>query len=643
MDRDERCKLIIKELLLASDFLTVSHLAAISNYSTRSVHNLLNSDDFIRLLHGATLQKQQNRGIKLIATTPQRDAIYSELNLYVFQPIKNADDLQKTVLLLLTSTSHVTIDELSSTLFRSKTSVYPIMDEVETYLGKYHCTLSRKPNYGLSIEGSETNIRELFFRLVQQLPIKDHTPSDLDSRLDAHLYQQMLQAFPSVIINEVTDIVHVSEVSLNTHFCDYDFGMLTLRIAILISRNMNSHSLSEIAALNDTIQEYYVASTLRLLIEQKFHIQLPHQECFYIERMLLSTRKQVNQVSYNTFDDSIIESFIKLVSYRLNADFSQDAQLKANLINHLKPAIRRMKFGISSDNPLMDEIKEKYTEVYVAIITTIDQIEETEQVYFDSNEIGFICLHIVGALNRSKRIRSIKTLLICDSGITFESYLKSSVESTFSEIEVVNICNYGAFITAEHNYDLILNASPYLIEAANVIKIDLLFSQESGSKIRHWIFAKELNESRSLKEMFSDYLFYFKDDCNDQDELLNKYCQFLVQNDYITGDYLDSVKERMRHAETAIGRGVAVPHGSKKYVKKSIILIIKLDHPIPWDNQPVDLIFFAAIGDDVSNEYSKIFRKIAKIVSNDKDTFTLKSCNDLESIKKLLFDSYSID
>ena len=53
----------------------------------------------------------------------------------------------------------------------------------------------------------------------------------------------------------------------------------------------------------------------------------------------------------------------------------------------------------------------------------------------------------------------------------------------------------------------------------------------------------------------------------------------------------------------------------------------------------VDLVFFAAIGEDISTEYSKIFRRIVRIVSDDEQTHMLKSCNSLEEIRKYLFDT----
>ncbi|MCB6603858.1 hypothetical protein LI129_23950 [Erysipelatoclostridium ramosum] len=45
------------------------------------------------------------------------------------------------------------------------------------------------------------------------------------------------------------------------------------------------------------------------------------------------------------------------------------------------------------------------------------------------------------------------------------------------------------------------------------------------------------------------------------------------------------------------------------------------------------------MGEDISTEYSKIFRRIVRIVSDDEQTHMLKSCNSLEEIRKYLFDT----
>ena len=101
MTKDEKIKTILTELLNTEDYVTVAHLASISDYSVRTVYTLLQSETFVKFLHGATLQKQQNKGIKLIANDRQKYSIYSELNLNTSNSVKDINETQKILLLLL--------------------------------------------------------------------------------------------------------------------------------------------------------------------------------------------------------------------------------------------------------------------------------------------------------------------------------------------------------------------------------------------------------------------------------------------------------------------------------------------------------------------------------------------------------------
>lgn len=630
-------------LMEEDDYLTVSQLAKQVDVSSRTVHSDFQDSCFLQLLHGADLIKKPNIGVKLQCTKTQKDAIYRHLQKNRFETTVSKEknnDLHKALHMLLTSSTPIRMEDLAEVLYCSKSTLIPILDEVELFAKKYDCFLLKKANYGLSLEGGEANIRNLFYHFVETIPIKEYHHNDIDVRLPDELYQKIKSIFNIQMIKTIIPIVKSSEINLNTHYCDYDFGMLILKCCILITRCKIEKTIQKQMTISMDLQEYYVATIMKLKIEQLFNIQLPEQEIYYLEKVILSTRKQHNQELFQEFDNTLLDKFIHLISERLNVDLSEDPQLKKNLCNHMKPAIRRMKYGISSENPLLEAIKTKYTEVYVAIMTTIDKIEEKEHIYFDANEMGFICLHIVGALNRSKNIRSIRCLLICDAGITFESYIKSMVESSFREIEIVQIIRSDEMTKElEDNNDLILNSTKHHLHAANIINIDHLFTDASTSQIRHWIFAREIKHTLELLTMFDNYLCYFQDSCDNRNNLIHKYCSYMVNNNYVTEDFEESVYDRIHYSSTAIGRGVAVPHGTKKAVKNSVILIIKLNNAIEWDDQLVDLVFFAAIGEDISNEYSKIFRRIVRIVSDDEQTHMLKNCNSLDEIRKYLFDT----
>ena len=637
MKKTQRWMELLNILVEEQNFQTVAELAEQVAVSSRTIHSDLQDTSFLQLLHGAELIKKPNIGIRLHCTQKQREAIYRQLQKNRFEtsvPLEKGNDLHTVLHMLLTYRDAIRMEDLADVLYRSKSSLTTVLEEAERLAENYDCRLRKRSNYGLSLEGHEEDIRNLFYRFVDTLPMQGYQHNDLDVRLPDALYEKMKMVFDVQMIRMIIPIVKSSEINLNTHYCDYDFGMLILKCCILLTRCQIDRSVQKQTTISTDLQEYYVATIMKLKMEQTFHVSLPEEEIYYLERVILSTRKQQNQEQFQELDSAMLDRFIYLVSERLNVDLSEDKQLKQNLCNHMKPAIRRMKYGISSENPLLEAIKTKYTEVYVAIMTTIDKIEEREHIYFDANELGFICLHIVGALNRSRNIRSIRCLLICDAGITFESYIKSMVETSFREIEIVNIIGSDEMKKETgHQHDLILNATTNRLHASNIINIDHLFTEASCSQIRHWIFAREIKHTLELRTKFDSYLSYFQDSCENRRSLIHKYCT------YVTEAFEASVYDRIQYSSTAIGRGVAVPHGTKKAVKNSVILIIKLDHTITWDDQLVDLVFFAAIGEDISTEYSKIFRRIVRIVSDDEQTHMLKSCNSLEEIRKYLFDT----
>ena len=102
--------------------------------------------------------------------------------------------------------------------------------------------------------------------------------------------------------------------------------------------------------------------------------------------------------------------------------------------------------------------------------------------------------------------------MICDAGITFESYIKSMVESSFGEIEIVKIIRSDEISKElENQHDLILNATTHRLHASNIINIDHLFTETSSAQIRHWICAREIKHTLELRTMFDSYLCYFQD------------------------------------------------------------------------------------------------------------------------------------
>ena len=59
--------------------------------------------------------------------------------------------------------------------------------------------------------------------------------------------------------------------------------------------------------------------------------------------------------------------------------------------------------------------------------------------------------------------------------------------------------------------------------------------------------------------------------------------------------YVEAVLKREEVVSTAIGYSVAIPHGESDAVKDTFVACLKLNHPLQWDEEQVNLIFMIGV------------------------------------------------
>jgi nitrogen PTS system EIIA component len=82
----------------------------------------------------------------------------------------------------------------------------------------------------------------------------------------------------------------------------------------------------------------------------------------------------------------------------------------------------------------------------------------------------------------------------------------------------------------------------------------------------------------------------------------------------------DNLFARERLGSTGLGHGVAVPHGRIKGLKAPLAAFVRLAEPIPFespDGEPVKLLIFLLIPDNVTQQHLEILSEIAEMFSND--------------------------
>lgn len=91
----------------------------------------------------------------------------------------------------------------------------------------------------------------------------------------------------------------------------------------------------------------------------------------------------------------------------------------------------------------------------------------------------------------------------------------------------------------------------------------------------------------------------------------------------------DNLFARERLGSTGLGHGVAVPHGRIKGLKAPLAAFVRLKDPIPFeshDGQPVSLLVFLLMPDQVTQQHLEILSEIAEMFSD--ETFRAQLATD---------------
>ncbi len=101
----------------------------------------------------------------------------------------------------------------------------------------------------------------------------------------------------------------------------------------------------------------------------------------------------------------------------------------------------------------------------------------------------------------------------------------------------------------------------------------------------------------------------------------------------------DSLFSRERLGSTALGQGVAVPHGRVKGLTEALAAFYRLAQPIPFDapdGQPVRLLMILLVPETATQQHLDILAELAQLLSNKPLRERLISETDPAIVHKLL-------
>ena len=82
----------------------------------------------------------------------------------------------------------------------------------------------------------------------------------------------------------------------------------------------------------------------------------------------------------------------------------------------------------------------------------------------------------------------------------------------------------------------------------------------------------------------------------------------------------DTLLEREKLGSTAVGHGIAIPHGKLAELTRHYGIVAKLEHPIDFnsaDDEPVDLVFLLLAPETAGADHLKALAKVSRLLRDE--------------------------
>lgn len=355
------------------------------------------------------------------------------------------------------------------------------LDKIEDWLRTKNLKLIRRRGYGLELVGSDWSKRNAFAELLYNYK----SISELLGFLYEDNNDYSLQAFFEVTFGEklVKDVkgilkkLYSKSNMLKANDVDNFSTFLHLLLAIERTRSNMPIELPE-DLIKDTLamNEFSIIKDIADVLDEN-GIELPESELAYLAIHLMEDEnrytddKAPKELGFD-LEDSVRE-IIYITGKRLNTTILCDDQLMSGLRQHINPALYRLTMGLEVRNPIINDIKEYYKDLYEAVDYACRLVFSKYNLIIPANEVGYVTMHVGAALERQHGFESrLRVLVICPNGISTAKILYGKLKSKFPEIDEVVVCSLREMDEKiKGNYDIILST----VEVSKKTVNDILF------------------------------------------------------------------------------------------------------------------------------------------------------------------------
>ncbi|HYN69479.1 MAG TPA: PRD domain-containing protein [Candidatus Eisenbacteria bacterium] len=451
---DSRQARIARHLLQEMEPESAEEIATALRLTTRVVrYNLPLIETYLRS-GGLQIVRRRGVGIWVQGDDEARAALRASLDGETGPQVLNVADrkLQALAMLLDRAPEPLHLADLEVELGASRPTVRRDVHAAEHWLEEHHLHLQYLPGVGLVVRGTEIDVRKGLLALVlEAVPPDvllrqaggDHTAwSDREDRSGgvARFTAGLdLATHRSILLDQLRELDDAEPMTI----------VATLYLAIL-ARRVQAGRPAEFQSgqLRSLIDHPIADAAARIAaaMERRTGLVLGETDIAAITEFLLGFVEIGGQAAAT--DDADMEPVGRLVAaaaQRLHPSLADDDQLRRSLVEHLRRLRVRLRYGLPVSNPLEQEVRDRYPDVYEVATQIVAEVAPLGDAGVPSEEIGFLTMYLAGSLERNRLRPKIRVTVVCPAGMATAWILVSRLLAVFPQVEVTRVVSKTAF------------------------------------------------------------------------------------------------------------------------------------------------------------------------------------------------------
>lgn len=425
--------------------------------------------------------------------------------------VSNREDRRKRLTLeLLKEKDLKKLFYYSSRFGVSEATISSDLQDVEEWLKKYELYVVRKPGSGISVEGSEENYRRAIRAFISEnIDTRIVRDSYEDTDRMTEYYEALKKSNIGQVLNEdivrrVMDCIMGVDNPRIHSLTENSYVGLVIHISIAVNRILKNEVIeadNRWKVVED--EDYRLARAIVRELEEEFEIQIPPVELSYICLHIKGAKHE--KIRWDSPDGGEIENreIQQLVNMMIDVFDSekafllkQDDEFIQGLLAHLQPTLIRIVRGMQIRNPVLEDIKTNYPDIFSRCQNVAKVLEQATGKKVPEEETGFLTVHFGAAMvrleGRNEQLRKVHVGVVCSSGIGISRLMAAKLENVFRER--IQITTYGKNDVTSYvdgKTDFFISSISMEHTESPAIFVNPLLSESDMEEIRRMIYQYE--------------------------------------------------------------------------------------------------------------------------------------------------------